>query len=88
MNNLNIEVPKITRFEVIDHRDAAPIFGRVFSVHNVAINLSLQDGGRTLKVFLVNDALRNSKLPSPGLHHDHKFVGRPDGGRDGSGTLM
>lgn len=47
----------VTRFEVIDHRDKPPgdpKFGRVFTAWDCKIELSYQDGGQTLKVF-VND---------------------------------
>lgn len=36
----------VTRFEVIDHN------GRSYTARNVAVELSLQDAGRTLKVFV------------------------------------
>ena len=46
----------VTRLEVIDHRvpmdDPLNIAGRVFGAHNCQITLSLQDNGRTLKVFV------------------------------------
>ena len=48
----------VTRFELIDHRPpflAAPR-GRVFSTHNVKVELSYQDDGRTLKVFVTSRA--------------------------------
>ena len=48
------KVDKITRVEVIDHRKGAPLFGRCFTAwdEKLACGISLQDGGRTLKVFL------------------------------------
>lgn len=57
--------PLITRFEVIDHR--GPVFhdyqrGRVYSAHGCTVELSYQDDGRTLKVF-VTDAL-DDRRPS------------------------
>lgn len=45
-------VANITRLEVIDHRDKSPSFGRAFVAHGVSITLSLQDDGKTLKVFV------------------------------------
>lgn len=47
---------KVTRFEVIDLRASLPVgeIGRVFTAWNCNIELSYQDDGRTLKVF-VND---------------------------------
>lgn len=50
-----LDLESVTRFEVIDHRgDVAGTSygGRVFTVRDVAIELSLQDGERTLKVFV------------------------------------
>jgi hypothetical protein len=41
------EAPRVTRFEAI----LVP-FGRIATLHNVAVELSYQDDGRTLKVFL------------------------------------
>lgn len=41
---------KVTRFEVIDDDDT----GRVLVRYGVHVQLSLQDGGRTLKVFLID----------------------------------
>jgi hypothetical protein len=46
--------PKITRFEVIDHRLAAPVVGRVFVARAAHLDWSLQDDGRTLKVFVTD----------------------------------
>ena len=40
------ETDKVTRFEVIDDT------GRILMRHRVRVELSLQDAGRTLKVFL------------------------------------
>ncbi len=45
---------KVTRFEVIDHRDVSPTFGRAFVAYGVEVQLSYQDEGRTLKAFVVN----------------------------------
>ena len=42
----------VTRFEVIDHRRGAPEVGRVFVAWNASGTLSMQDGGRTLKLFI------------------------------------
>ena len=44
--------PNVTRFEVIDHRKDAPEQGRCFVATGVAVELSYQDGGRTLKIFV------------------------------------
>jgi hypothetical protein len=40
------DTSKVTRFEVIDES------GRVYTKHNCTIELSYQDDGRTLKVFI------------------------------------
>ena len=43
---------KITRIEVIDHQ-SEPIIGRAYTKHNCEkVELSLQDDGRTLKIFI------------------------------------
>lgn len=42
----NNNISKITRFEVIDEN------GRAYTKHNCKIELSYQDDGRTLKVFI------------------------------------
>ena len=43
---------RITRFEVIDHRSGATVHR--WSEWNVNVELSYQDDGRTLKVFLTD----------------------------------
>jgi hypothetical protein len=50
-----IELPsydKITRFEVIDHSDK--MRGRYVVEYGVKVEVSIQDEGRTMKVFLTN----------------------------------
>lgn len=42
----------VTRFEVIDHRKDGN--GRIFAAWDASVELSYQDGGRTLKVFVVD----------------------------------
>ena len=49
--------PDVTRFEVIDGS------GRAYTVHDAAIDLSYQDGGATLKVFV--HPRNDEVLPSP-----------------------
>lgn len=57
-NNLESNTPEetgldtssITRFEVIDHTKNGN--GRILVVRNMKVELSLQDDGKTLKVFL------------------------------------
>ena len=53
-----MSAPKVTRFEVIDHRrqqvpGGHPV-GRVFVAWPAEIELSYQDDGRTLKVFVMD----------------------------------
>lgn len=55
------DTKQVTRFEVIDHtKDGG---GRVLVRHRVHVELSIQDNGRTLKVFLNDRASeRDDKL--------------------------
>lgn len=46
------QTEKVTRFEVIDHREGSEAYGRAFVSHGVGVELSYQDDGRTLKVFV------------------------------------
>lgn len=54
---------QVTRLEVIDHRHGAPSIGRVFSAWDCRIELSYQDDGRTLKVFVDGDATTGNGPP-------------------------
>jgi hypothetical protein len=46
-------LPLVTRLEVIDHRSGPEGgLGRVFGARECAVTVSLQDDGRTLKVFV------------------------------------
>jgi hypothetical protein len=49
----DIITKSITRFEVIDHTSKKR--GRIVVEYNVKVELSLQDGNKTLKVFLTNE---------------------------------
>jgi len=54
-----MDTSRVTRFEVIDHTDGDFVFyasgpGRSVVGNGVTVELSLQDEGRTLKVFLTN----------------------------------
>jgi hypothetical protein len=40
------KLPKVTRLEVIDHT------GRAYVIYNADVELSYQDDGRTLKIFV------------------------------------
>ena len=53
MEKEQIELPdydKVTRFEVIDHTSSKE--GRIFVKYSVMVDVSIQDNGRTMKVFL------------------------------------
>jgi hypothetical protein len=45
-----MELDKVTRFEVIDH--TFKMGGRVLVEYDVNVEVSIQDEGRTMKVFL------------------------------------
>lgn len=47
-----MKLDNVTRFEVIDHTLVADPVGRIVVKYDVKVELSLQDDGRTLKVFL------------------------------------
>ncbi len=47
------DTDKVTRFEVVDHT-TPNCKGRVYTAHNVKVELSYQDDGQTLKVFVTN----------------------------------
>ena len=49
-----MDTKKITRFEVIDHRDNAKEKGRVFVAYDVEVEIQVQDSEKTLKVFINN----------------------------------
>lgn len=85
--------PEVTRFEVIDHRNGAPQVGRVFSAWDCRVELSYQDGGHTLKVFVDGDATtENVPPPMPDAERAEKLAairadrlerGEPVGGSSG-----
>lgn len=50
----DIDTKKITRFEVIDHRNDTKEKGRIIVAYNAEVELQVQDEGRTLKVFIKN----------------------------------
>lgn len=52
MADQEANVDKITRIVVVDHRAGAQPFGRVFEAWDISLDLSIQDGGRTLKLFV------------------------------------
>lgn len=56
-----METEKITRFEVIDH--TSEFQGRILVKCGVRVEISIQDDGRTMKVFLT-DKINNEKTIS------------------------
>jgi len=60
---MEINVDKLTRLEIINHAGTSEHlhFGRVFSAHEMLndfkkLTFSVQDGGKTLKIFLDGEA--------------------------------
>ena len=53
---------KITRFEVIDH--TSEFQGRILVKYGVRVEISIQDDGRTMKVFLTDKINNNEKTVS------------------------
>ncbi len=44
---------KVTRVEIVDHREGSKTYGRAFAAKHVEkVLVSVQDDGRTLKVFV------------------------------------
>jgi hypothetical protein len=54
---------RVTRVEVIDHRRGAPEPGRVFSAWDASVELSYQDAGRTVKVFVTDGVAAQQEQP-------------------------
>lgn len=54
VHEVNALIPDVTRFEVIDHRSSLrwDAIRRSAVFHGVKVELSLQDDGQTLKVFV------------------------------------
>ena len=50
-SNANLDISKVDRFEVIDDEGRAYVKGSIYGTP-VGVELSLQDDGRTLKVFV------------------------------------
>lgn len=58
---LKIDDAKITRVEVINHAKNSHPIGRLLTLYKILgdfenVELSIQDGGQTLKIFLSGDA--------------------------------
>lgn len=60
-----METEKITRFEVIDH--TSELQGRILVKYGVKVEISIQDDGRTMKVFLTDKINNNEKAVSNGM---------------------
>lgn len=56
---ITMETEKITRFEVIDH--TSELQGRILVKYGVKVEISIQDDGRTMKVFLTDKINNNQK---------------------------
>lgn len=54
-----METEKVTRFEVIDH--TSELQGRILVKYGVKVEISIQDDGRTMKVFLTDKINSNEK---------------------------
>lgn len=64
IQSLKEQVYEVSRFEVIDHRDDSANPGRVLVVwekENFKVEPSLQDDGRTLKIFLQDVTTSNKR---------------------------
>ena len=57
-----METEEITRFEVIDH--TSELQGRILVKYGVKVEISIQDDGRTMKVFLTDKTDNNEKTVS------------------------
>lgn len=62
---MTVETEKITRFEVIDH--TSELQGRILVKYGVKVEISIQDDGRTMKVFLTDKINNNEKAVSNGM---------------------
>jgi hypothetical protein len=56
-NELETKLEKVTRFEIINHADNNKPIGRLLTMYQElndfnTIELSFQDGGKTLKIFI------------------------------------
>ena len=60
-----METEKVTRFEVIDH--TSELQGRILVKYGVKVEISIQDDGRTMKVFLTDKINNNEKAVSNGM---------------------
>ena len=57
-----METKKVTRFKVIDH--TSEFQGRILVKYGVRVEISIQDDGRTMKVFLTDKINNNEKTVS------------------------
>ena len=51
-NDGRVNFDTVTRFEVIDHRATSNSPGRALTAYGTQIEAYVQDGGKTLKIFL------------------------------------
>lgn len=65
----------ITRFEVIDHREGSMTPGRCYSALDCRVEVSRQDGGRTLKVFVFDRGERRS-MPADAIEAERLEIRR------------
>lgn len=56
---MTVETEKITRFEVIDH--TSELQGRILVKYGVKVEISIQDDGKTMKIFLTDNTDNNKK---------------------------
>lgn len=67
---INMDTSKVTRVEVIDHQ-TRPTVGRAYAKRNCEnVSISLQDEGRTLKIFIGSGGLYNEKEELPSLKYE------------------
>ena len=62
MNKDEIFSTQFTRVVLVDHRQNAPKYGIVFEKYNVIIDISIQDDGKTLKVFVTDQDKSKDKV--------------------------
>jgi len=61
MEEFTEQIKKVNRFEVIDHTSKK--MGRIVVKYGVDIDFSIQDDGKTMKIFLT-DKVTNSEVKS------------------------
>jgi hypothetical protein len=86
MSDIQADLTKVTRFEVIDHTASRNPPGQptgwTHTRYGVSVALSLQDDGRTLKVFLTDSPVSAGEVEAriaEGLRASGKFGPLPPG---------